>query len=129
MGGSGKRWIDTYESVGGTSQKSPNNLPKCQEIRVRDFNKTKATRGIAGGTLANNSLSRYQNADLESAAYELLDIWAQVRSYSSFFKAVAQAINDPDSIASESMARGHVRRYWATESDRTTKNCLIAIRS
>ena len=56
-----------------------------------------------------------------------MDIWCEVKSYSSVFKQVERAINDSDPIASESMVRHRIRMYWVAEPDQTTKNCLRAL--
>ena len=114
------------EMSGFASQKFPRNLPNIEKSRRAILIK-KRNDGRPIETHAKHSLYRYQNAGLESDPDEIVDIWFEVMSYSSVFKEVEKAINNSDPIAIACMGRGRLRSYWATDSSRTTKNCLIAL--
>ena len=58
-----------------------------------------------------------------------MDIWFEVRSYSSVFKEVSIDINYSDAVSSGSTAVGRFRRYCVTESDQKTNNCMGGLKS
>ena len=90
--------------LSGAAFRNSGKSHKCQEISAVEFNKKEITAS-SGKVVAGKSLARYQDAGLESAAYELVDIWFEVRSYSSVFKEAANAMNESRPFASESMDR------------------------
>ena len=103
-----KRDVSTLRDVGRRISEMSAQSPKCREVRVRDFNKTKSTRVGPCKTPSKQPMPHYQNAGLESSAYELVDIWFKVKSHPSVFNEVSVAITKYDPIANESMAMGHL---------------------
>ena len=81
-----------------------------------------------GEILARQFLTHYQNAGLEIAAGELVDIWLKVRAHPSVFEEVAREITTSDPIDRGDMVRAHVRRYGATDSSATTKSPMGALK-
>ena len=99
----------------------PEQARKCQEIGADASSKTKAAMVRPGKVIARKSLAHYQNAGIETSAYELVGIWFEIRPYSSVFNEVAMGINEPGPIASGSMSICHLGRYWATGRMSRTK--------